>query len=156
MSQLVAHKSLRDTSIGLGGKPYKVDSRGVLRPQPEGMDRKEILLLRAIHLLDDEVSPVYHPGLVPKYPEVGGVLPPRTSVTEVMGLTQTLDGVVPADTVKVLPMGNLMLPPDDDSPDAIDYGALSYSDLLELARSRGIPGLKGKTKAQLLTLVKGA
>lgn len=155
MAQVVAHKTLRNAAIGLGGKPYRVDGKGVLTPQPQGEERKQILLLRALTLIDDDALSGIHPGLIPKVPEVEDVPAPRPTAAEVMALTRALDGVAPAEGV--MPVLRPELPPMPDDPDPEDQylDALSRDDLLEVARSRGLPGLKGKTKAQLLTLVKG-
>lgn len=155
MAQVVAHKTLRNSSIGLGGKPYKTDGKGVLVPQPEGEDRKQILLLRMVHLVDQEILDGYHPGLTPKVPEVEEPSAPRPSVAEVIALTRALDGVDPNSEVAPVAPVNLPPMPDDPEPDEQYLDMLSRDDLLEIARARGLPGLKGKTKAQLLTLVKG-
>ena len=154
MALVVAHKTLKSTSLGLGGKPYKVDDKGILSPQPSDEDRRQILLLRAFHLVDEAVLDGYHPGLTPKLPDVDTDPPLKSSVAEVMAITRALDGVE-SNEPGTRSSPDLPPLPDDPKPDSQYLDALSRDDLLEIARARGLHGLKGKTKAQLLSLVKG-
>lgn len=154
MAQVVAHRTLRNSSIGLGGKAYRVDDKGVLHPQPTPEARVQILMLRALHLISEERAAGYHPGLTPPLLEVEDTPAPRTSVAEVLAAGAPIPKLV-APPTSVEPAKTLAPPPPEDSPDATDYASLSRDDLLEIARARGIPGLKGKLKSQLLTLVTG-
>lgn len=161
MAQVVAHKTLRNSPIGLGGKPYRTDDHGILSPQPTGSDLQQILLLRAMHLVDDTRLGLPHPGLEPPAPDPDKAETPppptsKTTVDEIMQMTRALDAVEAPDSYQSVAAADLNDPhPEDPGADDKYLDALSRDDLLEVARSRGLPGLKGKTKAQLLTMLKG-
>jgi len=176
---LIAHKTNRNTKMGLFGKPYAIGADGVLSPQPVNEDRRNILSMRWFHIIDVETAaekaarlerlvPKPEPEPAPPAPPVAPSTPTLDLETaHVLAVTQALDAVVAADREPVEPISNTKfdqlpaLPTADQLDDAapvftgFDYSSLSRDELYEIVKERGIPGCSSKTKAELLAIVMG-
>lgn len=149
--EVVAHKTLRSTQMGLGGKSYRIDKHGVLRPQPEGGDRRAALLIRSFYLRDDPEAPKPSP-LTPPAPAPDAPIPVSAAVApagDVEALTKLMDAVDgdgdhPVD-------GTLARSELEDEGSFL--AALPIRDLHDLARERKIPNYKLLRKEQLVELL---
>ncbi len=173
---MIAHKANRNTQMGIGGKSYRLDAHGVLHPQPEGPARREVLQLRWFHLIDvetaeeraaklEQLSPTPAPEPVPTAAPAAEKPPSDPDVDRFLTMTSAIDAIVSADSYTPIASTTFdQLPerPTDeqlDTPSAalpgFDYSTLSRDDLYEIVKERGIPGMSGKTKAELLAIVMG-
>jgi hypothetical protein len=158
--KVLAHKHRSSTQIGLAGKSYKLDANGILDPQPFGDDRKQVLLLRAIHIID-----VQGPEDVAKKDEE--LTPPKPKPSVVANLASAMarvaGGDAPVPPSKTLEGAADAPPADHDAltydepvvaPVGFNWDSLSKADLYEIVKERGVPGASQMSKSDLLAIVK--
>jgi hypothetical protein len=177
--KVLAHKHRSSTQIGLAGKSYKLDANGILDPQPFGDDRKQVLLLRAIHIIDvqgPEDVAKKDEELTPPKPKPSEPAPPAPAKTagpsaEALGVVANLasamarvaGGDAPVPPSKTLEGAADAPPADHDAltydepvvaPVGFNWDSLSKADLYEIVKERGVPGASQMSKSDLLAIVK--
>lgn len=151
MNKVIAHRTLRNARLSLERRPYAVDGDGVLVPQPSAADGREILKMRAFHLVDDPAQLAVQQAAALTPPGASAdVVPAAPTGARLGALVDLIEKLAPEPPQPPLKQTELTEAEEDAW-----LNTLSHAELVEVARERGIPAAKKKTKAEIIQVLRG-